>query len=44
MSKEFWDSSVTKDMITHLTKKEKDELLEALNDAVMHVCEDFEVA
>lgn len=39
----LWNSSVTKGMTKHLTEDEKSQLIEQLNDAVMEICQSFEV-
>jgi hypothetical protein len=39
--KDVWASSVSADMANGLTKKELEQLVEELDDAVMRICQDF---
>jgi len=39
----FWNSYVTNEMVQDLNDDEKDYLFQALNDAVMVVCSDWNV-
>jgi hypothetical protein len=39
--KDVWASSVTDEMVKGFTKRELEQLVEELDDAVMRVCQDF---
>ena len=43
MSNIIWQSQVTEEMVSHLNQHEVSLLVEALNDVVAEVCENFEV-
>ena len=38
-----WQSTVTKEMISHLNEQEISLMLNSLNDAVEQICNDYEV-
>jgi hypothetical protein len=38
-----WSAELTKFDLAHLTQADRDELIEALNDAVMAICDEYEV-
>jgi hypothetical protein len=41
--KTVWESSVTEEMVSELNDNEISMLVEALNEAVMEVCQNYEV-
>ena len=43
MEKTVWESSVTEEMVSELNNNEISLLVEALNEAVMEVCQNYEV-
>jgi hypothetical protein len=43
MENTVWESSVTEEMISHLTSNEVSMLVEELNTVVMEVCQNYEV-
>lgn len=43
MEKIIWTSAVTTDMVANLNEHEIGLLIEALDDAVAQICEDYEV-
>jgi hypothetical protein len=43
MEKTVWESSVTEEMVSNLSDNEISLLVEALNEAVMEVCQNYEV-
>ena len=43
MQKTVWESSVTEEMVSELNDNEISMLVEALNEAVMEVCQNYEV-
>jgi hypothetical protein len=43
MEKTVWKSSVTEEMVSELSDNEISMLVEALNEAVMEVCQNYEV-
>jgi hypothetical protein len=43
MEKTVWESSVTEEMVSKLNDNEISMLVEALNDAVMEICQSYEI-
>jgi hypothetical protein len=43
MEKTVWESSVTEEMVSELNDNEISMLVEALNDAVMEICQSYEI-
>jgi hypothetical protein len=43
MEKTVWESSVTEEMVSKLTDNEISMLVEALDDAVMEICQSYEI-
>jgi hypothetical protein len=43
MEKLVWESSVTEEMVSKLNDNEISMLVEALNDAVMEICQSYEI-
>jgi hypothetical protein len=43
MEKTVWESSVTEEMVSQLNDNEISMLVEALNDAVMEICQSYEI-
>lgn len=38
-----WIAQLSTEDLAHLTQSDRDELIEALNDAVMAICDEYEV-
>jgi hypothetical protein len=43
MEKTVWESSITEEMVSKLNDNEISMLVEALNDAVMEICQSYEI-
>jgi hypothetical protein len=43
VEKTVWESSVTEEMVSELNDNEISMLVEALNDAVMEICQSYEI-